>query len=66
MPDREVEAPHGGGEQARREHVVQVEELSLSREVEQRGADGGHELKPSYSVLQHRKQGRGDTTPDVM
>lgn len=51
MPNRKVQAPRGGGQQARREHVVQVEELGLSREVEERRADGGHQLKPGYSVL---------------
>lgn len=51
MPNRKVQSPNGGGQQARREHVVQVEELGLSREVEERGADGGHELERGYSVL---------------
>lgn len=52
MPDREIEPPHGGGQQTRREYVVQVEELGLSRQVEKRGADGGHELQGSNPVLQ--------------
>lgn len=57
MPDREVEAPHGGGQQTRRKYVVQVEELCLPRQVEESGADGGHELDRSNPVLQGNRSG---------